>query len=186
MESVIVCNGFGNVEVFPATMETANGMVETVIGYVDKTVIELASTEKRVLVKETIFRTLNKLLTEPDDTAVTKSIVTTPELKQEIIMYCFKNNLAIKHNKIADSYELFKIFKLEDFSFFRDNENYPADAIITDDYYVEQRTLYRAVVEGKWAEGATEIAKIRHTIEFVNSLSHRDVKYSLVKVSSFV
>ena len=100
-------------------------------------------------------------------------------------MYCFKHNLAIKNNKIESSYDFFKVFKLEDFSCFRDNENYPADAVITDDYYLEQRQLYRAVVEGKWKEGASDTAKINCIIEFVNNLSHRDVKYSLVKVKEF-
>jgi hypothetical protein len=185
MDSVIVCNGFGDISVHPATMETAEGLVSTVIDYVDKTVVELAKTEKSILVKETVFRTINKLLTEEDNMPVTKTIVTTPELKQEIIMYCFKNNLAIKNNKIESSYDFFKVFKLEDFSCFRDNENYPTDSIITDDYYIEQLRLYRAVVEGKWREGATETSKMNHIIEFVNNLSHRDVKYSLVKVREF-
>lgn len=185
MDSVIVCDGFGDIRVYPATMETANAMVSTVIDYVSKTVVDLATTDKQIVSKETVFRTVNKILSSEDGTQVTKTIVTTAELKQEIIMYCFKHNLVIKNNKIESSYDFFKVFKIEDFSCFRNNENYPADIIITDEFYIDQRQLYRAVVEGKWREGITDMVKINHIISFVNDLSHRDVKYSLVKIREF-
>lgn len=185
MESVIVCNGFGDITVYPATMETAKGMVDSVIDNVDSTVVELAKTDKKIITKETMFRRINSILSSADGTEVTTTIKATPELKQEIIMYCFKHNLAIENNKIRSSYDFFKVFKLEDFSCFRGNENYPTDMIIVDDFYVEQRQLYRAVVDGKWKEGVSDLAKINRIIDFVNELSHRDVKYSLVKMREF-
>lgn len=186
MEYVIVGNEFGDIRVYPATLDTAKAMVDNVKDNVSSQVVELSTTNSLVRSKEAIFRTINKILSSADGEMVTRTIKSTNEQKQEIIMYCFNHNLAIKNNKIESMYDFFKHFKLSDFACFTNNESYPNDLIVTYQEYIDQAQIYRAVVHDNWSAGVTDKVKITRMLEFVNSLSHRDVNYSLIQVRNYV
>lgn len=97
------------------------------------------------------------------------------------MLYCFKQNINIKHPGEVDSTAFFKVFKITDFSFFANNENYNTAKGIAYQYEIELATDYKTIVEGRWSEKATERGKINFILDFVKQISHRDVEYELIE-----
>lgn len=178
MEQVIVDSSYGNFVVYRATLENAKKILDCHIDGMDSLALEIYETQKKVINKESIVQVINKILAKEEGSMASKTIPVTKENKQEIVMYCFNKNLTIKDNQI-DEYNLFKDFKLSDFSFFANNDNYDKEAELVDEYVIEQVCKYRVIQEDKWKEGASEIAKVNYILQFAQELAHRDVKYEL-------
>lgn len=181
MKHVIVENGYGNFSAYPATLENAKKIFDCHVEAIDPVAIELLDNKAPVLIKESIINVLNKILKLKDGEAASKTITVTKEIKQELVMYCFANEIEVKNNSI-DSYDFFEKFKLEDLSFFGNNPNYPKDSIFVDEYVKEQSQKYKVIINDKWKEDAKEIAKVRFILEFSQELSQRDIKYDVVEV----
>ncbi len=178
MEQVIVDSSYGNFVVYRATVENAKKILDCHIDGMDSQALEIFENDKKVLKKESISQIINKILSKEEGSMASKTIQVTKEIKQEVVMYCFNNKIAIKNNQI-DEYELFKVFKISDFSFFANHESYDKEAELVDEYVIEQARKYRVITEDKWKEGASEIAKINYILQFAQELAHRDVKYEL-------
>jgi uncharacterized membrane protein len=181
MNTVIVDTSFGNVSVYPGTLENAEKLLSYHLDGLDPGVMDLVNNPVPVLNKDSIENILNKILSGEEGQSASKTITVTKEIKQELVMYCFNNKIEIKNNKI-DAYALFKIFKVEDLSFFANNENYPKDAKLVDDYVLEQVRKYKVIKNNSWKEGAKEVAKIRYILEFAKELAHRDVDYEVTEM----
>lgn len=185
MEPVIVDSSFGNTVVYRATLANAKKILDCHIDAMDSQALELVKTKKKVLNKESIAQVLSKILTKEEGSMASKTIEVNKQNKQEIVMYCFENKINIKDNKI-DEYEFFKKFKISDLSFFANNENYDKEAVIVDEYILEQARKYSVIQDDNWKEGAKEVSKIRYILDFAQELAHRDVKYELTELKEEV
>lgn len=185
MEQVIVDYSYGGCTVYRATLENAKSILDCHIDALDPQALEIYETDKKVLNKESLTATINKILSGAEGTMATKTIPVTQANKQEIVMYCFNNKINIQKDKI-DEYEFFKKFKLSDLSFFANNSNYNPEAEIVDEYVLEQARKYSVIQKGLWKEGVKETAKVRYILEFAQELAHRDVKYEMSELKETV
>jgi hypothetical protein len=185
MKEVIVDTSFGGASVYPATLKNAKALLEVALENISPEVVDIYEKNKKVINKSNIVRIINKILSGKDGEMASKTIEINKESREEIIFYCFSNNIGIKNNKVEE-YEFLKNFNLADLSFFANNENYPKEAVLVDEYILDQLSKYRTVKENRWKEGASIIGKVRYILEFAMELSHRDVKYDVVKVSPSV
>ncbi len=182
MQNVIVSNSYGVCSVYWGTVENAKKILDCHRENIDKQVINMVSNKSSFLVKESILNVVNKMLQQDVDTMASKTIKVTKGAKQETVLYCFEKKIEIKNNKV-DSYNFFKDFKVEDLSYFANNENYPKDSILVDEYVAEQARTYRVIKNDSWKEGATEKAKVNYIINFCNEIvDSSDTKYELVSL----
>lgn len=182
MDFVIVDSSFGNTSVYPANLKNAKKILDSHLDALNPEVLELIEKDKTVITTQSITTVVNNILKMSEGQAASKSITVTKEMKQEVVMYCFNNKVAIKNDSIEE-FSFFKVFKLEDLSFFANNPKYPKDSIIVDKYIHEQARKYKVIKNDTWKDGAKEIAKVRYILDFAQELAHRDVKYEVVEMS---
>lgn len=182
MKEVIVDTSFGGTSVYPATMKNAKELLSIALENISPEVIDIYNKNLKVINKNNIVRIINKILSGKDGEKASKTIESNKENREEIILYCFNNNITIKDNKV-NNYEFLDKFKLSDLSFFANNENYPQTSTLVDEYILEQLSKYKTIKEDCWKEDASMIGKIRYILEFAMELSHRDVKYDVVEIS---
>lgn len=181
MENVIVDYSHGDFSVYKATLENAKEILSWHEDNIDKKAIDIANKKISFVIKESIVNIVNKILNQEVDTMASKTIKVTKEAKQETVMYCFEKNIEIKNN-LVNSHSFFNEFKLIDLSYFANNEKYPIDSVLVDDYVSEQARSYSVIKNDIWKENATEKAKINYVLNFCNELSSRDYKYEMVEV----
>lgn len=176
---VLVDTSFGNLSIDPASLKEAKELVDSIIANVPSEAINIAVNNSKILTKEFIFKIINRILASPAGTQVSRSIVSTQEMIDEIQLYAFKHKLDTKNGELANQSQFLKVTPdISVFSFFKDNENFK-DVELVDEYIAYIADDYRPIFHNTWKEGTSEISIIRRHIEFYKQFSHRDVEVSI-------
>lgn len=178
---VIVDSRFGDFRVYSATIENAKKLMDcNLSNFAYKELAQHIKNGRRVVAKEFVTKIFNKILSEPVGAQITKTIVNSDEIKKEVMSFCIEHQLSINWDRGGiEVYPLFRVFKVNLFSFFVNNENYPADCIFVYEEEIKEAKTYLAIIEDKWPEKASDMYKISTILEFVEGFCHRDVKYVL-------
>ena len=183
MEKVIVEYGYGSFSVYKGTLQNAKNILERVLPYMTQEVLEIYNSKCNILNKKNIIHVVNKILSLKEGEMASKTIAVTKENKQELVLYCYEKSIPIENSEV-DEYVFFEKANLSDLSFFNNNDAYPKDAKIIDDYVIDQLSKYKVIKEDRWKETATEKGKIQYVLSFARDLSNDDVKYDLVDLES--
>jgi hypothetical protein len=183
MSAVIIDMSFGCYSAYPATIENAKKILDNYLENMEPQAKEIndPNSEKKFINRQNVKQVIQDILKLDNTRMATKTIAASQENKQEIIMYCFNNQIDLRGSEFNE-YQFFSKFNLKDFSFFANNENWDCDAELMDDYVMEQARKYRMIMNDKWNTKATDIAKIEHILDFAMELGHRDVKYAVCEV----
>lgn len=176
---VIVDYSYGDVSVYAATVKNARYLLDCSIGNLDPQVLTLArsSTTREAVTKEAILALVNNVLKlevgKPYSKKNPDKLVTN-ELKQEIVMYCFKHSISVKPE--INSYEFFKEFKIKDLAFVA--QEFPSSAVIVEKYIKDQAYALNVIENDLFKPGASELAKVRYILEFAGELvDSSDIRY---------
>lgn len=186
-KNLILDKSFGCYRAYAATVDNAvKIMKDSGDSWMSAVVKDIVDNDAKYVSREAILKVISKILTMPVGDMASKTIQITEEIRQEIVLYCFKHNISIKHPGEIDSTAFFKVFKLSDFSFFASNEHYNTAKGIAYLYEMELAGSYKTITKGAWSEKATDRAKINFILDFVKQISHRDVEYELIEYAESV
>lgn len=181
-KQLILDKSFGCYRAYAATVDNAVKILkDSGNDWRNEVIDDILNNGAKYVSRESILKAISKILTMPVGEMATKTIQVTEAIRQEIVLYCFNHNINIKHPGEVDSTAFFKVFKISDFSFFANNENYNTAKGIAYLYEMELAASYQKIMQGAWTEKATERAKINFILDFVKQISHRDVAFELIE-----
>ncbi len=181
MENFILSSFDGDHTLYPATLDIAKSIFQDYhanLG-ISKNLIDLKNQKKNIRSKDSFIQILNNILSKDIGQQASKTIQVTEDIRQELVLYCFHKKIPIQPQITV--YDFFNQGNPHDLSFIKNNENYMDCVFI---YQDEMDVLhqYHVISNGIWKESASEIAKIRYILEFVQKCCHRDQKFSIVQL----
>jgi len=145
--------------------------------------------EGHFICKENIVQIINNILSKSVGEKASKSVSILPEYKQEIALFCFENKIPVYYPE-EDSesvqvhfHKFIDSFKLEDFSFFKNNRYYPRESMLVYKEELELRAKIKTVLADTWPPEYTDIRKIEEILTLLNQTINTN--YVLVQLEDF-
>ena len=202
---LILEKSFGNHCAYPCSISAAAALLETVLEDIPPEVTRLAApdSDQRCLPMESIERALFSLTqAKPGDNIPEMRrwvyggagkgederplyVVTQPQLA-DLALWCMQQGLRpqdLKHMTLTAMQDAMRTLPAW---LVRDITTRAKGAPVEIHYAqtLDMAHTYRILQAGKWLETAREFAIVNRYLEFINLLSHRDVKYEVIELRS--
>lgn len=184
-KKVIVEVAFGDTRIYPATVEKANELFEQCADYVYPRIREIADKlgKTKFISKKVVSKAIN-------------AAIRVENTRAEVIACLMDNQYPFKIEYKAEKYQGPELAHLE-VHWKKDAEEFEALAFrvlsvfqekrdsgvteVVDETEYDQAKMFKILSDKSVSSFKAEIGYVRHALEFINSFSHRDVKYELVE-----
>jgi hypothetical protein len=185
MTKVIIEYDEGQLNCYKATLKNATSLFNRYPHYISEEslkIAELIKNKKPYFNKKSIHSIVNKVLSKPIGESASKSITVSKEIKDETILYCFNKQIIIKNSQV-DEYELFKDFKFENLSYFKNNPIYQSQAEIFESSDIDVACQIFPIIYNSW-KTEDDMKKIDYILRFLQDTLGSHHKFELVDIES--
>ncbi len=193
MTDVIVHNAYGNIDVYPATLEHALKLVNLQVfsGDYSNACEFFENIKNKINISgDMVCRAIHDVCMLPVDTpskylnALTdgKYRTITADIKNETIIYLWNHQITIKHPTYSGMFGRLTILQPQRSLTYLKQFDQQTDCYF---YYPDQLDRYsqlRCIIEGRWKETASEISKIKYIVEFLNEHYSNDSKFYITSI----